>query len=64
MHPTFSSAGRIEVVANSVRKLPKTSFLRLADAPRIVAARENGFRESYSDDKQLLGAVKYFNVKS
>jgi uncharacterized protein len=58
------SPNLIEAVSKSIQQLPKTTFLRSADALHIVSARENGLKEIYSNDRQLLAAAKYFDVKA
>ena len=58
------SENLIDEVSKSVRQLPRTTFLRSADALHIVSARENGLNIIYSNDRQFLAAAKYLGVKA
>jgi predicted nucleic acid-binding protein len=51
---------RIEFVFAS---LPRTTFLRAADAMHLSAAAENRFREIYSNDADLLAAAPHFGLR-
>ena len=54
----------IDTARATIQRLPKTTFLRSADALHIVSAREHGIGEIYSNDRHLLAAAKYFHVKA
>jgi predicted nucleic acid-binding protein len=43
--------------------LPKRNFLRASDALHLAIASENGFREVYSNDKNLLAAAPHFGIR-
>ncbi len=50
------------VAAAAVRTLPKAVFLRSADVLHLVCAREHGFEEIYTNDRQMLGAASRFKL--
>jgi predicted nucleic acid-binding protein len=52
----------LERVKQEFEKLPVTVFLRTADALHLVCAREQGFREIYSNDRHLLAAAPHFGL--
>jgi predicted nucleic acid-binding protein len=43
--------------------LPKRNFLRASDAVHLAIARDNGFRQVHSNDKDLLAAAPHFGVR-
>jgi predicted nucleic acid-binding protein len=43
--------------------LPKRNFLRASDAVHLAIARDNGFRQIYSNDKNLLATAPHFGVR-
>ncbi|HEY2680903.1 MAG TPA: type II toxin-antitoxin system VapC family toxin [Candidatus Udaeobacter sp.] len=43
--------------------LSRKNFLRASDALHLAIARENGFRQLYSNDKNLLAAASHFGVR-
>lgn len=57
------SPALLQGIAKNYRALPPSIFLRAADALHLACAREHGFREIYSNDKNLLAAAKFFGLK-
>jgi predicted nucleic acid-binding protein len=51
-----------ERLGSTYAKLPATTFLRAAGAVHLSVAAENGFREIYSNDAQLLKAARHFGI--
>ena len=43
--------------------LPRRNFLRASDALHLAIASENGFRQLYSNDKNLLAAAPHFGIR-
>ena len=52
----------IGTAAAALRTLPKAVFLRSADVLHLVCAREHGFREIHTNDRQMLGAAGHFKL--
>lgn len=58
------SPSLIEVASKTIEQLPKTVFLRSADALHVVCALQHGLKELYSNDRHLLTAAKHLNVRA
>lgn len=54
----------VEAASAAIRRLPKTMFLRSADALHLTCAREHGFEEVYTNDRRMLAAAKHFKLRT
>jgi predicted nucleic acid-binding protein len=50
-------------VVGSFRMLPKSIFVRTADAVHLVTAKTSGFSDIYSNDTHLLSAAPHFGLE-
>jgi predicted nucleic acid-binding protein len=48
----------------AIRDVPKSVFLRAADAIHLACARESGFTEIYTGDRHMRVAATYFRVRA
>ncbi len=53
----------LESICQAFRTVPESLFLRAADALHLFCARDNGFSEIYSNDRHLLEASNFFDLK-
>ena len=58
-----ATAALLDTAAAAIRRLPKTVYLRAADALHLACASEHGFTEIYSNDRHVLGAARHFKLK-
>jgi predicted nucleic acid-binding protein len=47
-----------------IRRVPKSVFLRAADAIHLACARESGFTEVYTGDRHMALAAPHFRVRA
>ena len=50
-------------VAGVFARLPRSVFLRAADALHLISAQEHGLREIYTNDRHMSGAARHFRLK-
>jgi len=53
----------LERVHAKFETLPVKNFLRASDVLHLAVATENGFRQLYSNDRNLLAAASHFGVR-
>jgi predicted nucleic acid-binding protein len=58
------TASMLAATVAVIRQLPKSVFLRAADAIHLACARESGFTEVYTGDRQMAAAAPHFRVKA
>jgi predicted nucleic acid-binding protein len=57
------SRALIEHTVDAVRGLRPDVYIRSGDALHLTRARENGFREIFSNDRHLLAAAPHFGLR-
>ena len=50
----------VRQVCSHLERLPRSVFLRAADALHLECARNGGFREIYTNDRHVLAAARHF----
>ncbi len=54
----------VERAAAVFARLPRSVFLRTADALHLTCAQEHGLREIYTNDRHMSAAARYFQLKA
>lgn len=49
--------------AAAFARLPRTVYLRAADALHLISAREHGLQEIYTNDRHMVEAARHFRMK-
>jgi predicted nucleic acid-binding protein len=57
------TAALTTTAAAAFTRLPRSVFLRAADALHLVCAREHGLPEIYTNDRHMAAAARHFHVK-
>jgi len=58
--PESDAGGR---AAALFARLPRSVFLRAADALHLTCAREHGLHEIYTNDRHMSVAARYFRLR-
>jgi len=58
------TAAVLTATAAIIRRVPKSVFLRAADAIHLACARESGFMEVYTGDRHMTVAAPHFRVRA
>src|SRR5262249_4440341 len=54
----------LTATAAVIRRLPKSVFVRAADAIHLACARESGFTDVYTGDRHMTMAAPHFRVRA
>ena len=58
------TAAALTATVAVIRRVPKSVFLRAADAIHLACARESGFTEVYTGDRHMTVAAPHFRVRA
>ena len=58
------TAAALTATVAVIRRVPKSVFLRAADAIHLACARESGFMEVYTGDRHVTAAAPHFRVRA
>lgn len=54
----------LSATVDTIRGIPKSAFLRAADAIHLACAREGGFVDVYTGDRHMAGAAEHFGIRA
>jgi predicted nucleic acid-binding protein len=52
----------VRTTCDRIRDLPRSAFIRAADALHLRCAREHGYDTVYTNDRHMLATAKHFGV--
>jgi len=58
------TAPTLAAAVATIRRAPKSMFLRAVDAIHLACARESGFTEVYTGDRHMTAAAAHFQVRA
>lgn len=58
-----ATAAVLAETVTTIRQVPKSVFLRAADAIHLSSARASGFTEVYTTDRHMIAAASHFRLR-